>query len=378
MSGFVECQQKLLDDAKRGEFLTFDDILDAASTFSLSASEIDRLCDNLQSQGVLLFESEPKLIANEVDTFSDYSRTDYDSIFGEVITLSDTLSPLIDIVRNVPPPQFGEVQSLVEQLWYENTYARERLVLSHLRIAIKIALSIAKQYSYAIEDSISASFIGLMEAVEHFDPNGFSTFQSYASMWIQQNIHRYCNPIWMLYYCPVHIKEKMYPVLLRYNQNNGMCIYDEEYDSDGVHAIAEEFGFSDDQVERYLRFAYYQLNCRFELDDLIDCESKNLLSNKVLSNSTIEDYTSQDKSPFEMVSERVLKSTIMNLLDTFSNREKEIIILRFGLNDGVPRTLEDVGQVFGITRERVRQIENKCLRRLRHPSRSKKIKEFYY
>ena len=89
---------------------------------------------------------------------------------------------------------------------------------------------VSKQYSYNIEDAVSASFIGLMEAVEHFDPNGFSAFQSYASMWIQQNIHRYCTPVWMEYYCPVHVKEKIFPVLLQYNHNSGTIVVDDSFD----------------------------------------------------------------------------------------------------------------------------------------------------
>lgn len=376
MPGFVECQQNLLITAKGKGFLTFDDILDAASTFLLSASEIDRLSDNLQSLGVLLYESEPEQFIDEADAFSDYSRTDYDAIFSEIISLSESLSPLIDIVKDVPPPQFGEVQNLVEQLQYENEYARERLILSHLRIALKIALSISKQYSYHIEDAVSSSFIGLMEAVERFDPNGFSAFQSYASMWIQQNIHRYCNPIWLQYYCPVHVKEKMYPALLKYNKNNGTLINDDSFDVELVRTIAEDSDLTPMQVERILRFAHNQLYGRFELDSVSDSESEIRWIDNEFRFIDLEHLVSPDDDLFEKAARSILRNAFDELLDTFTPREQEIICLRFGFG-GVPQTLEEVGQIFNITRERVRQIENKCIRSLRHPSKAKKIRDFY-
>lgn len=374
MSGLIECQQNLLTLASDKGYLTFDDILDVASTSLLSLSEIDRLSDNLQSLGVLLYETEPERHEDDSDAYSDYSRTDYGAIFREITSLSDAVSPLIELVKEILPPQFGEVQSLVEQLQYDNNYARERLVLSHLRIALKIALSVSKQYSYNIEDAVSASFIGLMEAVEHFDPNGFSAFQSYASMWIQQNIHRYCSPIWMEYYCPVHVKEKIFPVLLQYNHNAGTIIVDDSFDPTIVSAIAEETEMSDLQVERILRFARAQLLGCIDVDAISPPEDQ--LDNESQMRFSIDLIEATTDGPFEIVERKVLRENLEKLLASFTSREQEIIRLRFGF-DGVPQTLEEVGQIFNITRERVRQIENKCIRRLRHPSKAKIIRDFY-
>lgn len=374
MSGLIECQQNLLALASDKGYLTFDDILDAASTSLLSLSEIDRLSDNLQSLGVLLYETEPERQEDDSDAYSDYSRTDYGAIFSEITSLSDAVSPLIELVKEILPPQFGEVQSLVEQLQYDNNYARERLVLSHLRIALKIALSVSKQYSYNIEDAVSASFIGLMEAVEHFDPNGFSAFQSYASMWIQQNIHRYCSPIWMEYYCPVHVKEKIFPVLLQYNHNAGTIIVDDSFDPTIVSAIAEETEMSDLQVERILRFARAQLLGHIDVDAISTPEDQ--LDNESQMRFSIDLIEATTDGPFEIVERKVLREDLEKLLESFTPREQEIIRLRFGF-DGMPQTLEEVGQLFNITRERVRQIENKCIRRLRHPSKAKIIRDFY-
>lgn len=375
MSRLIECQQNLLVLANGKGYLTFDDILEVADTSLLSLSDIDRLSENLQSLGVLLYETAPEQQDDDTDAYSDYSRTDYGAIFNEITSLSDATSPLIELVKDILPPQFGEVQSLVEQLKYGNNYARERLIISHLRIALKIALSVSKQYSYNIEDAVSASFIGLMEAVERFDPNGFSAFQSYASMWIQQNIHRYCTPVWMEYYCPVHVKERIFPVLLQYNHNSGTSVVDDSFDPATISEIAAAVEMSELQVERILRFAYMQLLGQTELDAVPVAEEE--LDVKWLSSFNINNIEACNDNLTEIIERKALREAIDQLLKSFAPREQEIIRLRFGF-EGIPKTLEEVGHIFDITKERVRQIENKCIRQLRHPARAKKIRDFFY
>lgn len=375
MSRLIECQQNLLALANGKGYLTFDDILEVADTSLLSLSDIDRLSENLQSLGVLLYETAPEQQDDDTDAYSDYSRTDYGAIFNEITSLSDATSPLIELVKDILPPQFGEVQSLVEQLQYGNNYARERLIISHLRIALKIALSVSKQYSYNIEDAVSASFIGLMEAVERFDPNGFSAFQSYASMWIQQNIHRYCTPVWMEYYCPVHVKERIFPVLLQYNHNSGTSVVDDSFDPVTISEIAAAVEMSELQVERILRFAYMQLLGQTELDAVLVAEEE--LDVKWLSSFNINNIEACNDNLAEIIERKALREAIDQLLKSFAPREQEIIRLRFGF-EGIPKTLEEVGHIFDITKERVRQIENKCIRQLRHPARAKKIRDFFY
>ena len=374
MSNFVDCQEVLLATARKQGYLTFDDILDAASASSLLSSEIDRLSENLQSQGVMLLETAPANISEENKELSDYSRSDYDEIFTEILALSEAAAPLIEIVKEIPPPQYGEIQTLTEQLQFSNEFARERLILLHLRVAIKIALSISKQYSYPIDDAISAAMIGLVEAVEHFDPNGFSAFLSYASMWIQQNIHRFCTPVWMEYYCPTHIREKMFPVLLKHNSNNGTLICKEEFDLSLSSRISEELGIDQEQVEKLLIFAFNQTVGRVNIDELLNFDD----SEDHTINPEDFEFVCDAVDLFEVVASSNLAESLPNILNVLTPREQEIIRLRFGFEDGSPKTLEEVGQKFDITRERIRQIETKCLRKLRHPTRAKKIKDFYY
>lgn len=374
MSNFVECQELLLALARRNGYLTFDDILDAASTSSLSSYEIDRLGDNLQSQGVMLLESKPAPQSKDSFEFVDHSRSDYDEIFSEVLTLSDTLSPLIAAIKEIPPPQHGEIQTLTEQLHYNNAFAREQLILLHLRVAVKIALSISKQYSYPIEDAISASFIGLVEAVEHFDPSGFSAFLSYASMWIQQNIHRYCTPVWMEYYCPTHFREKMFPVLLKLTGNKGTLIQEDCYNLNSIHQIAEELGIDPEDIKKYLEFANSQTHNRLSSDMLGPSTDT---SEELLSNEIDLSILPCETNLYELASQSELVRIISTVIDTLTPKEQIIIRMRYGFYGREPNTLEEVGQMFGVTRERIRQIEKKCIRKLRHPSRAKLIKDFY-
>ena len=381
MSEFNNCQQNLLVLAKTQGYLTFDDVLDAASTSMLSLIEIDRLSEDLQSLGVMLYDTKPDQLQADDDTYSDYSRADYPAIFAEIISLSESIAPLIDIVQDIRPPQFGEVQSLVEQLQYGNHHARERLALSHMRLPLKIALNISKQYSYDIEDAVSASFIGLMEAVDRFDPNGFSSFQGYASMWIQQNIHRYCNPTWLEYYCPVHVKEKIYPVLLQYNNNSGTSILCETFDMEQIRAISEKTDMSVAQIKRILKFAYNQQYGRVDIDLFSVEEDPFSVKEAPLENEeeTLPDIPvslTSDRDPFEEVCGIIMRKELEEILASLKPRECEIMRLRFGF-DGPSLTLEEVGQVFDVTRERIRQIEHKCIRKLRHPSKAKRIKDFY-
>ena len=165
--------------------MTFDDIMAMSDTYSLSVSEVDQLSEALEIRGIIIYETAP--IGKDVDHFEDYSRIDYEAIFKEIISLSPDLEYVVELIRQLPPPQYGEISALTMQTASGNAYARERLILIHLRVALKIALSMAKSHQYDIIDAVSAGFVGLVIAVDRFDPDGFSTFQSYASLWIQEN-----------------------------------------------------------------------------------------------------------------------------------------------------------------------------------------------
>lgn len=367
MSKVVDCQKQLIAKSVEKGFLTFDDIMDLSDTYSLSVSEVDQLSEALEIRGIIIYETAP--LGKDTDCFEDYSRIDYDAIFSEIISLSPELEYIVDLIRKLPPPQYGEISTLTAQVAAGNTFARERLILIHLRVALKIALSMAKSHQYDIADAVSAGFVGLVIAVDRFDPDGFSAFQSYASLWIQQNINRECNPIWMEYYFPAHYKEKM------------LCVYEcylsvlervPDKPFEGIITeISEYLGISFIQTKDFLKAAILQSENRLSISDFFEDDFCSEVS--ALSQGLIQ----PGEELFDSVIASILEESVLETLSTLTPKEEKVLKLRFGIDDDCPRTLEETGNEFSITRERIRQIEVKALRKLSHPSRAKKLKDFW-
>ena len=368
MSGIIECQDTLLRLAEDQGYLTFDDIMNMADTFSLSVSQVDRLSEAIQLRGIIVYETAPKAKVEDAE-LEDYSRSDYETVFSEIITLSKNLAPLVDEIRQLPPPQYGELSILTTQIANGNEFARNRLVSLYMRNALKIALSMTKQYDLDIEDAVSAGLIGLIYAVDKYDSNGFSVFPSYASLWIQQNIQRDCNPKWVDYYFPAHYKANLFRVYQEYINQIEQYEYTEPYDDSLLSYIAAATELSISDVSKYLDSAITQAN-RISLESLIeDCESQ------------VYDYppelSIEDNHVFEAATESLRSKEIQEVLSTLTSREEDVLRLRYGFDGRKPMTLEEVGLRYGVTRERIRQIEAKAIRKLNHPSRAKTLKEFY-
>lgn len=251
-----------------------------------------------------------------------------------------------------------------------NTYARDRLILIHMRIVLKIALSMSKQYQLNIEDAVSAGFIGLITAVGRFDPNGFSAFQSYASLWIQQNIQRECNPIWTEYYFPAHYKEKMLPAYQKYKQHYCASCVDNDICINLLNEIAEFGDITIEQAEEYLDAALVQVNGKQSIEQLAELEDDEKADNPRYG------LYIDDHSLFDIICRRLLKDAIDKILNSLTEREEKVIRLRYGLDSSDTMTLEEVGKLFGVTRERIRQIESKAIRKLRHPLILKKLNAY--
>ena len=227
----------------------------------------------------------------------------------------------------------------------------------------------AKSHQYDIADAVSAGFVGLVIAVDRFDPDGFSAFQSYASLWIQQNINRECNPIWMEYYFPAHYKEKM------------LCVYEcylsvlervPDKPFEGIITeISEYLGISFIQTKDFLKAAIQQSENRLSISDFFEDDFCSEVS--ALPQGLIQ----PGEELFDSVIASILEESVLETLSTLTPKEEKVLKLRFGIDDDCPRTLEETGNEFSITRERIRQIEVKALRKLSHPSRAKKLKDFW-
>ena len=268
-----KCQDELISLAGKQGYLTFDDILSASDAFSLSVTEVDLLSEAIQLRGIIVYETAPQLGIQPDEEVLDYSRTNYEDVYEQILEIAPQLDTLIAEIKGFPAPRWGEVNQLVMQIGEGNKFARDRIIKLYMRNVLKSALSMTKQYELSIEDAISSGFIGLINAVDRYDPAGFSAFHSYASLWIQQGIQRDCNPLWIDYYFPAHYKEKMYRSLQKYSQySSGEGVGSQEYYS-LVHRIAHEIELSDSEVDKALRSAFMQMYGKESLEDLIELEN---------------------------------------------------------------------------------------------------------
>ena len=234
-----------------------------------------------------------------------------------------------------------------------------RLVSSHLRLVVKIAMDFQRRWMQNVLDLIQEGNMGLMKAVEKFEYRRGYKFSTYATWWIRQAITRSIADQARTIRIPVHMIEtinKLMRVQKQLVQEYGREPTPEE--------IAEEIHLPVERVRSVLKMAQQPISLQAPVGDSDDTSFGDFIEDKAAEN------------PMEEASFSFLKEKIKDVLDTLTDREREVIEQRFGLRDGSPRTLEEVGRQFSVTRERIRQIEAKALRKLRHPTRISKIKGF--
>lgn len=365
----------LIDLSKIQGYLTFDEIIECVEIYNLPINEVDWLTNSITVRGILICENDPlEVDYNEdeyEDEYEDYAQSNYNELYDNIIRLDNSLEPFINEVRNIIPPQYGEVSQLKHLIKVGNEYARTRMIEMHLRLAVKIAYQNVKTYDMDIVETIGDACVGLIKAVDKYDPNTNDAFSSYASFWIFQNITRMYatqNPhIYFSYYK----KEQyyaLYPILKHYGCIDCKDIYNcskiTERVSDKLNCTYDEFK---EIINSFIPFESYEVVTE-GLQDSLDLNE--------LYGSNKPRYKDLEMSIFDNNFEEILEYKFLvividNLLDTLIEREKNILILRFGLHGETERTLEEIGEIYCLTRERIRQIESKALRKLRHPSRSR-------
>ena len=217
-NGIESALANLIQLSSEKGFLVFDDIYDEADKWALSIRDVDYLSSSIVTRGILVYDEAPVTNAagSSEDDYDDYAQRDYEAVFNRVIELDPDLEDFINAVRAVVPPQAHEMDQLKYQVQEGNLYARERVIQMHLRFAVRIALQRAETYDCEISDTLQEALIGLITAVDKYDPDSSGPFGSYASLWILQNIGRaQANQRPAVYY-PVHKKEgyfTMYPIL---------------------------------------------------------------------------------------------------------------------------------------------------------------------
>ena len=353
-----EIVMKLLKKGKKnGGVLTYGEIVEALQTEDMSPEEIDDLYEAFSKKGIDILDA-ARETANEEDEFEKSEDIDIDLSIPEGISIDDPVRMYLKEIGRVPLLTAEEEIFLAKRMEDGDEDAQKRLAEANLRLVV----SIAKRYvgrGMLFLDLIQEGNLGLIKAVEKFDYNKGYKFSTYATWWIRQAITRAIADQARTIRIPVHMVEtinKLIRVSRQLLQELGREPAPEE--------IAKDMEISVERVREIMKIAQEPVSLETPIGEEEDSHLGDF----------IEDQDAP--APAEAASFMLLKEQLEEVLETLTPREEKVLRLRFGLDDGRARTLEEVGQNFGVTRERIRQIEAKALRKLRHPSRSKKLKDF--
>lgn len=347
-------QELLALGREKGE-LTYQTIIDKLGEMDLQPEQIDQVLDIINAEHITvktdikLDEAEPVIDANHEE--------EIDISVPDGISVDDPVRMYLKEIGKVPLLSAEEEIELAKRMENGDEDAKKRLAEANLRLVV----SIAKRYvgrGMMFLDLIQEGNLGLIKAVEKYDYRKGFKFSTYATWWIRQAITRAIADQARTIRIPVHMVEtinKLIRVSRQLLQENGREPTPEE--------IAEEMGISVEKVREIIKIAQEPVS----LETPIGEEEDSHLGDFIADDDT---PAPADAAAFTMVKEQLL-----SVLSTLTPREEKVLKLRFGLEDGRARTLEEVGKYFHVTRERIRQIEAKALRKLRHPSRSRKLKD---
>ena len=345
----------LFEKYKSNGYITEDETLDLMIEHSLSLVEQEQTMDELLTMGVLIRNSQDDL--NDLDDEDQYdrSRTYYEDIFSKAIEIDPGLTDFIKEVRQIRAPQNREWMKLLPQAKAGYSYAIKRMVEMYLRNVIKIALSNWTRYDLPIADKIQVGVTGIIIAIESYEMGKQQgSFPSYAPLWIQQTISRAIDNQARTIRIPSHMFVPMNKI-----SRISKLLFQELGRKPALEELASEMLMPVEKVSEILMLTQESVS-------LDNCDEQEL-----------SDCGAFDEEMFESVAYKMLCKALNEVLRTLKPREQMILTLRFGLGGGEPMTLEEVGQVYNVTRERIRQIEAKALRKLRHPSRSKCLRDFW-
>ena len=340
-----------------GGVLTYGELMTALQEQELTPDEIDDLYETFSHKGIESVDDSNRAQA-DIDEEKGEEETDIDLSIPEGISIDDPVRMYLKEIGRVPLLSADEEIALAKRMEAGDEEAQKELAEANLRLVV----SIAKRYvgrGMLFLDLIQEGNLGLIKAVEKFDYNKGYKFSTYATWWIRQAITRAIADQARTIRIPVHMVEtinKLIRVSRQLLQQLGREPAPEE--------IAEAMEISVERVREIMKIAQEPVSLETPIGEEEDSHLGDF----------IEDQDAP--APAEAASFMLLKEQLEEVLDTLTEREERVLRLRFGLDDGRARTLEEVGQNFGVTRERIRQIEAKALRKLRHPSRSRKLKDF--
>jgi len=349
--------RELTEEGREKGLLTYREIEDAFERVDITPEQIEKVYEALEKMGI-------EIVADNIEEefedlqFLDVEEEDIDISIPEGISIDDPVRMYLKEIGKVPLLSSDDEIELAKKMEVGDEEAKKRLAEANLRLVV----SIAKRYvgrGMLFLDLIQEGNLGLIKAVEKFDFRKGFKFSTYATWWIRQAITRAIADQARTIRIPVHMVEtinKLIRVSRQLLQELGRDPTPDE--------IAKEMGMSEDKVRDIMKISQEPVSLETPIGEEED--------------SHLGDFIPDDDAPAPADSAAVtlLKEQLIDVLDTLTPREEKVLRLRFGLDDGRALTLEEVGREFNVTRERIRQIEAKALRKLRHPSRSKKLKDF--
>ena len=351
--------QKIIEDVKTKGKITYGEV--ASKLGNASADQIDEVFNALENSGIDVLKDDIEDIepdAEDLEEVEDIDVNDIDVDNLEGVSIDDPVRMYLREIGKIPLLTYDQELDLAKKVLAGDEAAKQKLAESNLRLVV----SIAKKYvgrGMLFLDLIQEGNMGLIKAVEKFDYTKGYKFSTYATWWIRQAITRAIADQARTIRIPVHMVETINRLIRTSRQllqQNGREPTPEE--------IAKEMDISVDRVLEIQKIAQDPVSLETQIGEEDDSHLGDFIQDE------------DSPSPQDAASYTMLREQLDEVMSTLTPREAKVLRLRFGLDDGKARTLEEVGKEFQVTRERIRQIEAKALRKLRHPSRSKKLKEY--
>ena len=357
----AKLQELLALAKKKKNMLEYQELNDHFKDFALSPEQIDKILDFLEANHVdvlRITDDDDDILIDDEDVENDVEMEKIDLSVPDGVSIEDPVRMYLKEIGKVPLLTAEEEIELAKRMELGDEEAKKRLAEANLRLVV----SIAKRYvgrGMLFLDLIQEGNLGLIKAVEKFDYRKGYKFSTYATWWIRQAITRAIADQARTIRIPVHMVEtinKLIRVSRQLLQELGREPTPEE--------IAEEMNMPVERVREILKISQEPVSLETPIGEEED--------------SHLGDFIQDDNVPVpaDAAAFTLLKEQLVEVLSTLTDREQKVLRLRFGLDDGRARTLEEVGKEFNVTRERIRQIEAKALRKLRHPSRSRKLKDY--
>ena len=351
--------RNLIEQGRRAGKLTSTEISDAMEESSrvIDAEQMEKLYEELESNGIEVVDDDATDMSAVADMGEEGMDDFEDTVTSDGITIDDPVKVYLKEIGRVPlltPDEEVQLALDIQKGGKDGERAKQRLSEANLRLVV----SIAKRY-VGRGMQFQEGNLGLIKAVEKFDHTKGFKFSTYATWWIRQAITRAIADQARTIRIPVHMVETINKV----KKVSSQLLHENGHEP-SAEEIAERLDMPVDKVREIMRVAQEPVSLETPIGEEED--------------SHLGDFIPDEEAPVpaEAASQTLLKEQLADVLKTLTPREEKVLRLRFGLEDGRPRTLEEVGKEFNVTRERIRQIEAKALRKLRHPSRSKKLRDF--